>query len=102
MTPDGDAAPGRFAPDGDRWQFAGTLTFRDAGAVFTASEQLPLPASGIVDLRGLAHADSSALAVLLALKRRAAVERIPLSFEAMPAALDSLARVYGLEPLLTS
>lgn len=102
MTSEGSAAPGRFAADGNRWHFAGTLTFRDAGLVFTASEQLPLPASGIVDLRGLAHADSSALAVLLALKRRAFAENIPLSFEAMPAALDSLARVYGVESLLTS
>lgn len=102
MTEHGDAAPGRFAIDGNRWQFAGTLTFRDAGAVYNASEQLPLPASGIVNLRGLVHADSSALAVLLALKRRAASERIPLSFEAVPAKLDSLARVYGVEPLLTS
>ena len=102
MTPEGDAALGRFAVDGSRWHFTGTLTFRDAGQVFTASEQLPLPTSGVVDLRGLVHADSSALAVLLALKRRAAAERIPLSFEAMPAALDSLARVYGIEPLLTT
>ncbi|MEO6566523.1 MAG: STAS domain-containing protein [Casimicrobiaceae bacterium] len=102
MTSEVDAAPGRFEPDGNRWQFAGTLTFRDAGAVFTASEELPLPASGIVDLRGLVHADSSALAVLLALKRRAAAEKVSLSFEAMPAALDSLARVYGVEPLLLS
>ncbi len=102
MTEHDGAAPGRFAVDGNRWQFAGTLTFRDAGAVFTASEQLPLPASGVVDLRGLVHADSSALAVLLALKRRAVAEHIPLSFDAMPAKLDSLARVYGVEPLLTS
>jgi ABC-type transporter Mla MlaB component len=102
VTEHGDVAAGRFAADGNRWQFAGTLTFRDAGAVHAASERLPLPASGIVDLRGLVHADSSALAVLLALKRRAAAERTSLSFEAVPAKLDSLARVYGVGPLLTS
>ena len=102
MTQAVNVAPGRFAADGDRWQFEGTLTFRDAGDVFTASELLPLPASGVIGLQGLAHADSSALAVLLALKRRATAERIPLTFDAIPAALDSLARVYGVEALLTS
>ncbi|MEP7328144.1 MAG: STAS domain-containing protein [Betaproteobacteria bacterium] len=95
------AAPGRFAADGDRWLFAGALTFRDAGDAFKNSERMPLPASGVVDFGGMVHADSSALAVLLALKRRAAAERAPLKFVAIPAALDSLARVYGIEALLT-
>ena len=93
-------APGKFAADGDRWRFAGALTFRDAGDAFNASERLPLPASGIVDCSGLVHVDSSALAVLLALQRRATAERAPLTFVAMPPALDSLAQVYGIEALL--
>ena len=93
-------APGKFAADGDRWCFEGALTFRDAGDAFNASKDLPLPASGIVDCSGLVHVDSSALAVLLALQRRALAERAPLTFVAMPAALDSLAQVYGIETLL--
>ena len=59
-------------------------------------------AAVVADAGALARFDSSALAVLLALKRRATVERIPLTFDAIPAALDSLARVYGVEALLTS
>ena len=94
-------APGKFAADGDRWRFAGALTFRDAGDAFNASERLPLPASGIVDCSGLVHVDSSALAVLLALQRRATAERAPLIFVSIPAALESLAQVYGIETLLT-
>jgi len=78
----------------------GTLTFADADAVFEASRALALPASGIVDLTGLEKADSSALAVMLALKRRAAVEGKTLSFAAVPSGIHSLAHVYGVEEVL--
>ena len=48
-------------------------------------------------MSGLAHADSAALAVMLALNRRATVEGRRIAFAAMPAMLESLARVYGVE-----
>ncbi len=96
------ALPGTFAVAGDRWSFAGTLTFDDATAVLSAAARLALPSSGIVDMSGLVHADSAALAVLLALKRRAAAEGRRLSFVAMPAVLESLARVYGIEELVAA
>ena len=101
MTLDSSGAEGTFAADGDRWRFSGQLVFGDAAAVFGAMEKLPLPASGVVDFGGLVHADSSALAVLLALKRRAVAERATITFVGMPAVLASLARVYDIEALLT-
>jgi phospholipid transport system transporter-binding protein len=91
---------GGFAVAGERWTFTGILTFDDAAAVFEASHALPLPAAGVVDLAGLAHADSTALAVMLALKRRAAVEGVALKFLAIPPGLHALAQVYGVEELL--
>ncbi len=94
---EGDGVAGAFTVAGDRWAFSGLLTFDDAAAVLAGTQALPLPASGIVDLSGLAHADSAALAVLLALQRRAATERRSLAFAGVPPLLDSLARVYGLE-----
>ena len=94
-----EAASGAFAVRRGRWRFEGTLTFDDATAVLEQAAALPLPASGVVDMAGLVHADSAALAVLLALKRRAAAEKHPLSFAAFPPMLDSLARVYGIEDL---
>jgi phospholipid transport system transporter-binding protein len=97
-------APGQggFALAGERWTFTGTLTFDDAAAVFEASQGLRLPAAGVVDLAGLAHADSTALAVMLALKRRAAVEGVALRFAAIPPGLHALAQVYGVEELLAA
>jgi phospholipid transport system transporter-binding protein len=63
---------------------------------------LPLPPSGIVDLAGVVHADSAALAVLLALRRRAIAEGRSITFASVPPMLDSLARVYGIEEFLTA
>jgi len=91
---------GGFALAGERWTFTGELTFEDAAVVFEASHALPLPAAGVVDLAGLAHADSTALAVMLALKRRAAVEGVALKFATIPPGLHALAQVYGVEELL--
>ena len=90
---------GAFSTVGDRWQFEGALTFDDATAVLERAAALPLPASGVVDMAGLVHADSAALAVLLELKRRAAAEGRSLSFAAFPPMLEPLARVYGIEDL---
>jgi phospholipid transport system transporter-binding protein len=61
---------------------------------------LALPAAGRVDLAGLGHADSTALAMMLALKRRAAREGRPISFAAVPPRLLRLAHAYGVEELL--
>ena len=91
---------GGFVAAGDGWNYAGPLTFANASAVFEASAALALPAAGSVDLAGLGHADSSALAVMLALKRRAAREGKPMAFAAVPPGILRLARVYGVEDLL--
>ncbi len=94
--------PGRFTADGNSWRFAGGLTFGDANAILASATRLPLPAAGIVDMGGLTHADSAALAVLLALLRRAAAEAKTLRFTQMPAALTVLADVYGVGDLIAS
>jgi phospholipid transport system transporter-binding protein len=99
------AAPLR-APDGgfvaarDGWTYAGALTFANATPVYEACAALPLPTAASVDLSGLGQADSTALAVMLALKRRAAREGKTIAFAAVPAGILRLARVYGVEDLL--
>jgi len=50
--------------------------------------------------RWLVAAIMAAVAVLLALKRRAADEGRPLRFVGIPAALASLADLYGVEEIL--
>ena len=93
---------GGFAIAADGWTFTGMLTFADAAAVFEAAQGLALPGTGSVDLSGLEQADSSALAVMLALKRRAVLEGAKVTFASIPPGLTALAHVYGVEELLAS
>ncbi len=91
-----------FAPDheGARWIYTGTLTFANAGSVLAAAEELALPAERVVDLDGLTGIDSSAVAVLVALDRRATEAGKPLRFVHVPAAVAALMQVYGVEWIL--
>jgi phospholipid transport system transporter-binding protein len=91
---------GGFAIDGDAWRYHGALTLDNAADVMTAADAMALPASGIVDLAALAPADSAALAVVMALRRRAQAEGRTLHVANMPSALQSLAVVYGVDDLV--
>jgi phospholipid transport system transporter-binding protein len=86
--------------DDARWTYSGALTLAEAGSVLAAARALALPVSGTVDCGGIGAVDSAAVGVLLALKRRAAAENRPLSFANVPAALTTLAGLYGVEELL--
>jgi phospholipid transport system transporter-binding protein len=96
--------PAGFSADaaGARWSYSGALTFANASGVFAAADAMPLPSAGEVDLSGLVAVDSSAVAVLIALSRRAQEEGTPLVFAKVPAALRALADLYSVEDLLTA
>jgi len=97
-----DVIEAGFAPDheGARWIFTGSLTFANAGPVLAATTALSLPTDGEVDLDNLDGIDSSAVAVLVALARRAESEGRPLRFVHVPAAAAALAQTYGVEWVL--
>jgi len=94
------AGAGGFSASDGGWIFAGALTLGNAADVLRASKALALPANGIVDVSGVVHADSAALAVMISLKRRASGEGRTLKITGLPASLRSLAIVYGVEDLL--
>ena len=88
--------------DGARWVATGALTFPNASAVFAATIAVPLPASAEIALDQVAAVDSSAVALLLALKRRAAGEGRTVTFTHVPAALTALAELYGVKEMLVA
>lgn len=87
---------------GERWICGGPITFANAAGVLEASRALPLPSSGIVECDALHPVDSAAVAVLLALKRRAVGESTPLKFVNITPSLHTLSDLYGVEDLLNS
>jgi phospholipid transport system transporter-binding protein len=90
---------GSFTPD-RRWSVTGALTVDTAGDILIASQDAPLPETGIVSLSGVRAVDSAGVAVLLSWRRRAAAEGKKVSFVDVPASLEALAELYGVEDLL--
>jgi len=99
-----DGAGGSFSAtaDGGRWTYAGALTCANAGAVLAAAKALPLPATGEIDLADIGEVDSAAVAVMLALKRRAGGEGRPLSFVNVSTALASLLDLYDVGEIVAA
>jgi phospholipid transport system transporter-binding protein len=95
-----EPSDGSFTGGDDGWRFTGALTFDNAAQVFASSGALALPANGSVDFSAITRADSAALAVMIALKRRATMQGSALSIDGVPASLRSLAVVYGVENLI--
>lgn len=76
------------------------LTMADAEAVVRDGQQAIASGISEINFGRLEHFDSSAIATVLAW-RRAAVERgVSLRIGGVPEGLLSLARVYGVAPLL--
>ena len=84
------------------------MTFR-FGAPITMDNATVSLAAGVAALDGgetevaldsIAHSDSSALAVLIALRRHAALGGRDLRLLAMPEGVASLARLYGVEEIV--
>ena len=102
-SPPGDLPKGFVTDaDGSRWIYIGELTFANASEVYAAALGLPLPRNGEVDLSGMVAVDSSAVAVLVALSRRAADDGRAIAFTNIPAALSALADLYSVEDLLAA
>ena len=96
------AADATFAAsaDGARWTVSGALVIANARAALAQARALPLPSSGVVDVARIGAVDSSAVAVLLAVKRGAAAQGREIAFAGVPEALASLASLYGVEEIL--
>ena len=87
---------------GERWSVRGPLTIDSVASILAASRAAALPASGVVSLREAGDIDSSAVALLLAWRRRAIREGRSLSFDSVPQGVTALAQLYGVEQLTFS
>lgn len=94
------ATIGGFEVDGERWRCSGEITFNSAAAVLAAAGELPLPAGGSIDCADIGAVDSAAVAVLVAIKRRAVAERRSVAFTNLSGPLLTLAELYDVASIL--
>ena len=76
------------------------LTFDQAADVVQVGLQAIAGGETEIDLQHLQRFDSTAVAALLAWHRQAAGQGVPLRVANLPQGLESLAKVYGVAPLI--
>ncbi len=80
-------------------ELRGDLTLKSMPEWLTKADALS--AAGRLDLSGVARADSSGLALLLELNRRARARGAALEFVGAPTKLRQMATFFGLDTVLT-
>lgn len=76
------------------------LTFQNAKAALEQGCAALGAGETVFDLGGVKAADSSALALMLAWQRRAHAQGRVLAFANVPANIDALATLYGVQELI--
>ena len=86
--------------DNNKLQSIDTLTVQNAKAALDVGIAAIKAGQTVIDLGSLQAADSSAVAVLLAWKRAARKSGAALAYINVPAGLQSLAALYGVDAFL--
>ncbi|WP_047532496.1 STAS domain-containing protein [Methylotenera sp. N17] len=83
--------------EANRWQLSGDLIIENINQVLDASKALTLSNPTQLDFTAVTDADTSAISLVLELKRRASAENMELSLTNVPANLVSLMQLYGVD-----
>ena len=86
--------------DGDRILIAGPVTLENVTTTLAEGLVHVRAGASVVDLAEVSELDSSLLAAMLALIREARLANRPLALANLPAGLQTLAQLYGVEELL--
>lgn len=85
-----------------QYQLSGNLTFQTVPEVFRKGDSLfAKPGQLSVDLQGVARTDSAGLALLIDWLRRAKQSNSSLTLQNIPQQMLSMARVSGLDELVS-
>jgi len=84
------------------WRLAGPLTLGEIGRLLAEGRTRAAGGDLRVDLSAVTEADSAALALLLDWLRAARAAGHALTVSGLPAGLESLAALYGIDTLLTT
>ncbi len=86
--------------EADRVVLSGPVTLANVAQVLEEGRRHLAEGAGTVDLAEVTELDSSALALLLAWLREAKAAGRTLAFANLPASLQTIARLYGVQDLL--
>ena len=86
--------------EGNRWQISGDLIINNITQVLNASKALSFTNPAQLDFSKVTDVDTSAVSLILELKRRANAEKVELSLVNVPENLISLMQLYGVNAFI--
>lgn len=89
-----------IAQEGNRWQISGDLIINNITQVLNASKALQFVSPAQLDFSKVTDVDTSAVSLILELKRRANAEKVELSLVNVPENLISLMQLYGVNAFI--
>jgi ABC-type transporter Mla MlaB component len=81
---------------------SGVLTMDSVGAMYQQLKPFEAGATLVMDASAVTRADSSALALVTTLMRRAREQNMRVEMKPLPHALSAIIQIYGLQDILTA
>ena len=86
----------------NRWNLNGDVVIGTVKSILTNSESLPINQDTVIDFKQVTDIDTTAISLILEWKRRAIKENQVLNIINLPANLNSLVQLYGVEDLIAN
>lgn len=86
--------------EGESLFLEGAVTLETVPGLISAADELFRQGASVVDFRGVTEVDSAAVALALEWLRRAHLAGTGLQLANLPAAMQNLAKLYGVSELL--
>jgi phospholipid transport system transporter-binding protein len=87
--------------ESNRWIISGDLIIDHVTQVVNASKALRFESPAQLDFSKVTDVDTSAISLILELKRRANAEKVELSLVNVPENLNSLMQLYGVDVFIS-
>jgi phospholipid transport system transporter-binding protein len=86
----------------NQWQFSGDLTIEKIPAIIELINKQKLDKKTTIDFSKVTSIDTSTLSLIFELQRQAKKTQSQFVFKNLPKNLNSLAKLYGVEDLVSS
>lgn len=85
---------------GSEWKLSGEVVIHNATSILASSKALTMTPATKIDFSEVTNIDTAAISLIFEWKRRAQKENQAIEFVNLPANLNSLTRLYGVDEMI--
>jgi phospholipid transport system transporter-binding protein len=90
----------QITQSGSEWKLSGEVVINTATTLLESSKTLTLAPNTKIDFTGVTNIDTSTISLIFEWKRRAQKENQSIQFVNLPANLNSLTQLYGVDEMI--